>query len=132
MTTETTIPTPADIAAMENRLAEMEARYAELHELILRLEKERRELGRWGDGKIHDMKIKIAQAKEEYETSLLPVVRVTRRNEKRDWRFVKMTPVGIYLRVGGWQNWWDLDGTSKYNGTIHPDDLTRILDGSIK
>lgn len=47
------------------------------------------------------------------------------------YAFVKKTPKRIYLRSGRRDTYWEIDGTSSYSGTIHPEDLVAILDGSI-
>jgi hypothetical protein len=50
------------------------------------------------------------------------------------WRFAKKTPKRIYLRRGKCEEFWTIDGRSRgyRSRTIHPDDLAKILDGTIK
>lgn len=136
-----------EIEKLETELAEAQGRFAALGDIIksLRSEMAQAEAAR-GDletsyyggprGKIPDLRQKLARAKWEYETSLMPEVRVVGRwpgDKGEVWRFFKKTPKRIYLRGENREEFWGIDGTRLYgSGPIHPDDLAKILNGTIK
>lgn len=130
---------PSKISTLETQLAVKRARYEELKELIPKLEAEKFALVQseyaGGRGEIPDLRREIEAAKHEHETSLLPEVRVKKRHKwdtDYEWRFIKRTAKRIFLRrKSGRDEYWELDGKSKWFGAIEPADLARILDGTI-
>lgn len=129
---------PSKISALETQLAAKRARYAELTELIPKLEAEKRGLshrpGRRKDmGEISELEREIESARRECEaSSSLPPVRVVGADARStDWYFVKNTRKSIVLRNRHGDFKFGMDGKLRLIGVVHPADLARILDGTI-